>query len=159
SFRDELSRDAMREMGLDVSSTAVYPDVVFSLQVDRYNNDAGSTVGVGIMDYSGGPDECHEGDQIRVDYVAKMTRFVQWLIDNGRQVRIFTSDSADAPIVAQIVTDVRARSPHITPSQLAADPVTSLAELLQQTSSVSTVVATRFHNVLYALRLVRPTIA
>ncbi len=35
----------------------------------------------------------------------------------------------------------------------------SMAELLRQTASVGTVVATRFHNVLYSLRLGRPTIA
>ena len=31
SYRDPFSRDAMRQMGLDVSGDAVYPDVVFSL--------------------------------------------------------------------------------------------------------------------------------
>ena len=31
SYRDELSRDAMRESGLDVSQDEVYPDLVFAL--------------------------------------------------------------------------------------------------------------------------------
>src|SRR5262249_18317434 len=82
-----------------------------------------------------------------------------WLVEGGRQVRVFTSDSADAPIVAQIVADVRDRCPYLSPSQIVAEPVTSMAELLRQTSTVGTVVATRFHNFLYALRLVRPTVA
>ena len=150
---------AMRDMGLDVSGDVVYPDVVFSLRTEQYEQEASAVVGVGIMDYSGANEDRQRGNQIRSDYVAKMTRFVLWLVENGRQVRVFTSDSVDEPIVAKIVADVRARYPDLSPSQIVGEPVPSMAELLRQTASVGTVVATRFHNVLYALRLGRPTIA
>ncbi|HKB39421.1 MAG TPA: polysaccharide pyruvyl transferase family protein [Gemmataceae bacterium] len=159
SFRDTVSRDAMREMGLDVSRDVVYPDVAFSLRVEQYEKEASAAVGVGVMDYSGANEDRQQGDEIRSDYVTKMTRFVLWLVENGRQVRVFTSDSVDEPIVAQILADVRARYPDLSPSQVIAEPVPSIAELLRQTASVGTVVATRFHNVLYALRLGRPTVA
>ena len=36
SYRDDISRDAMRQMGLDISGDAVYPDVVFSLPPPRW---------------------------------------------------------------------------------------------------------------------------
>jgi polysaccharide pyruvyl transferase WcaK-like protein len=159
SFRDIASRDAMQEMELDVSGDAVYPDVVFSLRTEQYEKEASAVVGVGVMDYSGTNEDRQQGDKIRSDYVAKMTRFVLWLIENGRQVRVFTSDSADEPIVAQVVADVRARYPDLAPSQVVSEPVPSIAELLRQTASVGIVVATRFHNVLYSLRLGRPTVA
>lgn len=159
SFRDTVSKDAMRDMGLDVSGDPVYPDVVFSLRTDQYGKSLSQTVGVGVMDYSGGNGERQHGDQIRADYVAKMTRFVLWLLANGRQVRVFTSDSADEPIVAQILAVVRAEHPDLSSGQLVTEPVTSLAELMRQTASVGVVVATRFHNVLYSLRLGRPTVA
>jgi polysaccharide pyruvyl transferase WcaK-like protein len=159
SFRDTVSRDAMREMGLDVSGDVVYPDVVFSLRTDEYEREASTAVGVGIMDYSGTNEDRRQGQEIRSSYVAKMTRFVTWLVENGRQVRVFTSDSVDEPIVAQIVADVRSRYPDLPPSALISEPVFSMAELLRQTASVGTVVATRFHNVLYSLRLGRPTVA
>jgi polysaccharide pyruvyl transferase WcaK-like protein len=159
SFRDTVSRDAMQKMGLDVSGDAVYPDVVFSLRMERYEQDPPAAVGVGIMDFSGTNEERRQGDEIRSDYVAKMIRFVMWLVESGRQVRVFTSDSVDEPIAAQIVADVRARYPDVPPSQVITEPVPSMAELLRQTASVGTVVATRFHNVLYSLRLGRPTVA
>lgn len=159
SFRDNLSRDAMQEMGLDVSADAVYPDVVFSLQTRQYEKQASAVVGVGIMDYSGANEDRRQGDEIRADYVAKMTRFVVWLVENGRQVRVFTGDSVDEPIAAGIVADVRARYPDLSRSQVISEPVPSIAELLRQTASVGTVVATRFHHVLYSLRLGRPTVA
>jgi polysaccharide pyruvyl transferase WcaK-like protein len=72
---------------------------------------------------------------------------------------VFTSDSVDEPTVAQIVADVRARHPGLAPSLLVSEPVPSLAELLRQTATVGTVVATRFHHVLYSLVMDRPTIA
>ncbi len=159
SFRDTVSRDAMQEMGLDVSSDVVYPDVVFSLCTEQYEREPSSVVGVGIMDYSGTNGDRQQGDEIRSGYVAKMTQFVSWLVENGRQVRVFTSDSVDQPIAAQIVTDVRARYPDLSPSQVVTEPVSSMAELLRQTATVGTVVATRFHNVLFSLRLGRPTVA
>jgi polysaccharide pyruvyl transferase WcaK-like protein len=159
SFRDTVSKDAMMDMGLDVSGDAVYPDVVFSLPANQYEKTTSSVVGVGIMDYSGANEDRQRGDQIRSDYVAKMTRFVMWLVENGRQVRVFTSDSADWPIVTRILDDVRAQYSDVSPSQVFAEPVTSMAELLRQIASVGTVVATRFHNVLYALLLGRPTVA
>jgi polysaccharide pyruvyl transferase WcaK-like protein len=37
--------------------------------------------------------------------------------------------------------------------------VSSLDELMRQTASVETVVATRYHNVLYALKLAKPTLS
>jgi polysaccharide pyruvyl transferase WcaK-like protein len=159
SFRDTVSWDAMRDMGLDVAGDVVYPDVVFSLRTDQYENDDTVVVGVGIMDYSGANEDRARGDEIRSDYIAKMTSFVVWLVEHRRPVRVFTSDSADEPIVARILAGVRARYPDLTPSQVVAEPVTSIDELLRQTASVGTVVATRFHNVLYALRLGRPTVA
>jgi polysaccharide pyruvyl transferase WcaK-like protein/SAM-dependent methyltransferase len=159
SFRDTVSRDAIREMGLDVSGDAVYPDVVFALRTEQYEQDPPAVVGVGIMDYSGTNEDRRQGDEIRSAYVAKMTRFVTWLVENGRQVRVFTSDSVDEPIAAQIVADIKAQYPELPPFQVVTEPVPSTAELLRQTASVGTVVATRFHNVLYSLRLGRPTVA
>jgi polysaccharide pyruvyl transferase WcaK-like protein len=159
SFRDIVSRDAMRRMGLDTSDDAVYPDVVFSLPADRDEQGAAGTVGVGVMDYSGANEDRQQADEIRSSYIEKMTRFVLWLIENDRPVRLFTSDTADEPIVRQILASVRALSPELGPSQVIAEPATSLDELMRQTASVDTVVATRYHNVLYALKLAKPTLS
>jgi len=159
SFRDAVSRDAMQEMGLDVSRDAVYHDVVFSLDTQPYEREPSTVVGIGVMDYSGKNEDRRRADEIRSDYEAKMIRFVSWLLENGRQVRIGTSDSADEPVIARILASVRARHPDLAPGQVVGDPVPSMAELLRQTASVGTVVATRFHHVLFSLRLGRPTVA
>jgi polysaccharide pyruvyl transferase WcaK-like protein len=111
------------------------------------------------MDYSGGNDDRQQGDEIRSCYVEKMARFSLWLVDNGYPVRLFTSDTADEPIVRQILADLRAQRPGLDPSQVVAEPVSSLDELMRQTASVDTVVATRYHNVLYALKMAKPTVS
>jgi polysaccharide pyruvyl transferase WcaK-like protein len=159
SYRDTVSRDAMRQMGLDTSGDAVYPDVVFALPVPHGEQGATGTVGVGVMDYSGANEDRPQADEIRSGYIEKMTRFVLWLIENDRPVRLFTSDTADEPIVQQILAGVRAQYPGLGPARLIAEPVTSLAELLRQTASVDTAVATRYHNVLYALKMAKPTLS
>lgn len=159
SFRDTVSRDAMRRMGLDTSANAVYPDVVFSLPTPQDEDDAAGRVGIGVMDYSGGNDDRREGDEIRSAYIEKMTRFALWLVDSGRPIRLFTSDTADEPIVRQILGDLRAQRPGLDSSLVIAEPAPSLEELLRQTATVGTVVACRYHNVLYALKMARPTIS
>ncbi len=111
------------------------------------------------MDYCGGNEDRQQRDEIRAAYLETMTRFVLWLVENNRPVRLFTSDSADAPVVAQILASVRARHPDVTGSQVVAEPVTSMAELLRQTACVGTAVATRYHNVLFALLFSRPTLS
>ncbi len=157
SFRDTFSKDAMRQMGLDLPAE-VYPDVVFSLPVQGDDGDLPLVVGVGIMDYSGGNDDRHLADELRADYIEKMTRFVLWLLENNKKVRLFTSDSADEPVIEEIRARVQTRHP-LEPSELVVEPVTSLAELIRQTSTVGIVVAMRYHNVLYGLLLGRPTLS
>jgi polysaccharide pyruvyl transferase WcaK-like protein len=159
SFRDAVSREAMARMGLDVSGDAVYPDVVFSLAGRPVEETRPAAVGVGVMDYSGANEDRRQADELRESYVRKMTTFVLWLVENDRPVRLFTSDSADEPIVARIAASVRTRHPDLPPARLIAEPVTSMDELMRQTASVGTVVATRYHNVLYALKLGRPAVA
>jgi polysaccharide pyruvyl transferase WcaK-like protein len=159
SYRDAISRDAMQRMGLDTSGDVIYPDVVFALPAPRGERGAAGAVGVGVMDYSGANEDRPQADEIRSGYIEKMTRFVLWLIEINRPVRLFTSDTADEPIVRQILASVRAQHPKLSPSQVIAEPVSSLDELMRQTASVDTVVATRYHNVLYALKLAKPTLS
>src|SRR6266849_4401941 len=88
-----------------------------------------------------------------------MKGFVLWLVDNGRTVQLFTTDVHDEPIMWEVIGDVRARRPELSPSQVIAEPVPSLDELMRRLASVETVVASRFHNVLGALKMAKPTVS
>jgi len=159
SFRDQVSKDAMRDMGVDTSGDVVFPDVAFMLPVpDNIESVAGS-VGIGVMDYSGNNEEIAIQDQLRANYVEQMKQFTRWMLDNGHPVRLFTSDTADFPVVQEIAQDARAHRPDLAPSWIVAEPAETTAELMRQIALVGTVVATRYHNVLYALLQAKPTLA
>jgi polysaccharide pyruvyl transferase WcaK-like protein len=159
SFRDELSRDAMRQMGVDTAADTVSPDVAFALPVPAGDQSAPGSVGIGVMDYSGDNDEKASQGRLRANYLEQMKRFTWWLVDHGHPVRLFTSDTVDQPIVTEIAGDVRARLPGLDPALIAADPAETLTELMGQIAGVDTVVATRYHNVLYALLQAKPALA
>jgi polysaccharide pyruvyl transferase WcaK-like protein len=159
SFRDQVSKDAMRDMGVDTSSDFVFPDIAFMLPVPDSVESVAGSVGIGIMDYSGNDEEIAIQDQLRANYVEQMKRFTRWLLDNGHPVRLFTSDTADQPVVEEIARDARAHRPDLAPSWIIAEPAETIAELMRQIALVDTVVATRYHNVLYALLQAKPTLA
>ena len=67
------------------------------------------------MDYSGGNDDRREGDEIRSAYIEKMTRFTLWLVDSGRPIRLFTSDTANEPISGRSSPTCEPSAPVSTP--------------------------------------------
>jgi polysaccharide pyruvyl transferase WcaK-like protein len=160
SYRDAYSRDAMRQRGLDTSSDHVYPDLVFAIPTPPYEPGDPQLVGVGVMAYSGGNDDRKQAAQIRSSYVEAMTRFTQWLIDNGYRVRLFGGDNKfDGEIAEKIQDDLRRYRPDLEPSQVAIAAVSTIPELIREMAPVGMVVATRYHNVISALKLCKPTIS
>ena len=159
SYRDTQSRDAMRRAGPGTAEDPIYPDLAFSLPAPAERPDITRTVGVGLMDYYGGNDDRRRADEMHASYVAKMKRFVRWLVDNGRSIRLFTGDDIDDLVVQEVLDDLRASRTDLEPTRVVAEPVRSLTDLMRQMAGVDTVVATRFHNVLCALRLSKPTLS
>lgn len=159
SFRDTLSRDAMRSPGARRESDPVYPDLVFAQPTPAEDPGSCNSVGVGVMAYYGGNEDRKSAQDIYPAYVEKMKNFIRWLVDNKRQVILFTGDHVDESVTAEIVADLRAYRPDLDSSWVVAAPVSSLEELMQQMTSVGTVVATRYHNVLCALKMAKPTVS
>ncbi|MEU6120436.1 polysaccharide pyruvyl transferase family protein [Streptomyces sp. NPDC047123] len=161
SYRDAPSRDAMRTMGVDTSRDEVYPDLAFALPTDgALPTDEGSaptgrpagTVCVGVMDFHGGDDDRARAEEIHRRYLDGTTRFVRALVEDGRPVRLLTGDACDAPVVDAILAAVD--SPLVTAARAA-----SLADLMKETAAADSVVATRYHNLVCALKAGTPTLA
>jgi polysaccharide pyruvyl transferase WcaK-like protein len=163
SYRDTLSRDAMRRQGLAATRDHVYPDLAFGLTVPSTDPGDERTVGIGLMDYRGNEDDRDPADQIqiRASYVEKMKSFTRWLVDNGRRVRLFVGDTnnADETVVEEIIADMRTHRPDLDPSWVAAEAVSTFADLTRAMEPAGVVVATRYHNVVCALMLGKPTIS
>ena len=160
SYREPGAREAMRKRGLDVSQDNVFPDLAFALPAPPSVTVDEQTVAVGVMAYYGTNDERARADEIYAHYVDGMKQFVRWLVDNGRRVVLIVGDAdgSDGQVVQEILADVRASRPDLDPSVVAAAPVTTYADVMQALLSVSSVVAIRYHNVLCALQLSKPTI-
>jgi polysaccharide pyruvyl transferase WcaK-like protein len=160
SYRDAYSRDAMRQRGIDTSSDRVYPDLAFGIPTPPYEPGDPQLVGVGVMAYYGGNDDRKQAAQIHSRYVESMTRFTQWLVDNGYRVRLFGGDNKfDNEIAENIQADLRRYRPDLDPSRVTVAAVSSYPELIREMTPVGMVVATRYHNVICALKLCKPTIS
>ncbi|GAB3583536.1 polysaccharide pyruvyl transferase family protein [Amycolatopsis endophytica] len=151
SYRDEHSREAMRRMGVDVGADEVFPDLAFGL-ADPESRPATGAVGVGVMAFHGGNDDRARADEINRAYLAAVKRFVRLLADEGRPVRLFTGDVADDEVITEILAAVPG-------ADIVAEPLTSLDDLMRQMAAVDVVVATRYHNVLCALKTAKPTLS
>ncbi|MFE3073063.1 polysaccharide pyruvyl transferase family protein [Streptomyces sp. NPDC059247] len=154
SYRDTLSRDAMRAMGVDTSGDEVYPDLAFALPTPSPGAPPGppGPVCVGVMAFHGGNDDRDRAEEIHRRYLDGTTRFVRALAEDGRPVRLVTGDACDAPVVAAILEAVD--SPLVTASEAA-----SLGDLMKEMAAADTVVATRYHNLVCALKVGTPTLA
>jgi polysaccharide pyruvyl transferase WcaK-like protein len=161
SYRDVGSRDAMRQRGLDVTRDRVYADLAFGIPVPSCERGDPQTVGVGVMNYHGSNDDRGQATEIYVSYVETMKLFVRWLVDSGRRVRLLVGDTnnADQNVVPQILADLRMHRPDLDPAWVVAEPISSFAELMQAMAPAGVVVATRFHNMICALMLSKPTIS
>ncbi|MEV6105351.1 polysaccharide pyruvyl transferase family protein [Streptomyces sp. NPDC051940] len=152
SYRDAPSREAMRAMGVDTARDEVYPDLAFSLPAPSAPSGQGGTVCVGVMAFHGGNDDRARAEEIHRRYLEQTIRFVRALAADGRAVRLLSGDGVDAPVVAAILDAVD--SPLVT----AAEPA-SLADLMKEMAAADTVVATRYHNLICALKTGTPTLA
>jgi polysaccharide pyruvyl transferase WcaK-like protein len=166
SYRDVNSKAFMAKAGFDVTADPIYPDIAFKLPVpaDAAGPAAAErsgplTVGVGVMSYSGWSAFADDQDRIHADYVAKIVRFVTWLLDGGHQVRLIVGETSDAGTVEEVMADVTAARPGLEPGRITSRPPASLHDLMHQIAETDLVVATRFHNVVCALKLARPTIS
>jgi polysaccharide pyruvyl transferase WcaK-like protein len=161
SYRDSGAREAMRERGIDVSGDEVYPDLAFALAPPPVVPVDENLVAVGVMAYYGTNDESKQAEEIYTRYVAAMKSFVCWLAEGGRKVLLLVGDTngSDGTVVDDIIADLRARLPDLDPSAVTAAGVSSYSDVMKALRPVSCVVAIRYHNVLCALKLSKPTIS
>jgi polysaccharide pyruvyl transferase WcaK-like protein len=160
SYRDVLSQDAMRQRGLDAAKDPVFPDLVFALPTPPHDAGDPRTVGVGVMAYYGSNDDRADADEIHAQYMETMKDFVRWLADEGYRIRLFAGDNRfDDSVVQEILADLRSYKPGLDSAWAVGDPVTSLRDLMREIAPVGTVVAIRYHNVISALKLSKPTLS
>ena len=114
------------------------------------------------MDFYGtNDDDRRQADAIHGSYVEKVKTFARWLVDHGYKIRLFVGDTngSDNTVVQEVVADLRAYRPDLDRTWVVADSVYNFADLMQSMAPASAIVATRYHNVICALMLSKPTIS
>jgi polysaccharide pyruvyl transferase WcaK-like protein len=164
SYRDTISRDYMASIGLDTRHDYVYPDVAFSLPAPVNDTDRTtvahrfSTIGVGVMAYYGWKSG-QDSTAIHARYLERMTTFVVWLIEEGYRVRLLAGENSDERVIDHIRRAIAARLPALPEDRIVTATARSLHDVMTQMVECEAVLATRFHNVICALRLGKPTIS
>jgi polysaccharide pyruvyl transferase WcaK-like protein len=161
SYRDAPSLDFMRERGVDVAGDHVFSDLAFSIPPLPCEPGDPRIVGVGVMGYRGGNDDRAEGAAIYASYMAAMKSFTRWLIDHDYSVRILIGDENEPDLLAgeELLADVLAGRPGLEAGRVEAEYATSFAELMQAMAPAATIVATRYHSMICALRLGKPVLS
>lgn len=157
SYRDEHSKASLRAMGIDVSGDQVYPDLAFALPRPSPCPTDG-TIGLGIIDYTGRTADVAHAEEIYSAYMARVTHLVERLLQQGHAVRLFGGDLADHRVARTILGEM-SKGRDLSRCILDDEPVQSWTELTQVIAPTEAVIASRFHNVLCALALAKPTIS
>ena len=159
SFRDEQSRTAASEMGVDTSHDVVLPDLAFALPTPPRLGPTSGTIGIGVIAWYGAEYERAGADAINVRYRAVLQDFLGRVVDSGHNVRLLVGDDIDVPVAIDLRDAVLAERPWLAADAIVFDPVSTLGEYMSQVVALDAVVASRFHNVLCALMCGVPTIA
>lgn len=161
SYRDAASMDAMPVPRGDPTVKRIYPDLAFGLPAAPDNPGDPLIVGVGVMEFHGNNDTRGQAAQIRTSYIDAVTRFVAWLAESGHQVRLFVGDTkgSDDQVIKEILARVPTERPGLPTDQVVAPPVESFSDLMEAMAPAGSIIATRYHNLICALRLAKPTIS
>jgi polysaccharide pyruvyl transferase WcaK-like protein len=163
SFRDVESKSFMASIGSDTRRDSVVPDLVFSLPAPAEEQTnrriEGTNVGVGVMAYHGWAHDQTLGNQVYMDYLENLGRFVLWLLKSGYGVRLLIGEDRDLSACSLLAGNVSVGRAEWRGQLTLAREVDSMSTLLSEVLATDVVVATRYHNVVAALMAKRPVVS
>ncbi|MDX8434624.1 polysaccharide pyruvyl transferase family protein [Mesorhizobium abyssinicae] len=158
SYRDGISRDFVRSLGVNVANDRTFPDLAFGLPIPTVEREISEStvVGVGVMNYRG----CTgRSESIYSAYISKLAEFVARAVKRGFVVRLILGQDNDEGAVVDIIGRLRSRVSEADLARVAYSRSASLHDVMAQMQTTDVVVATRFHNVVCALRVGLPVIS
>jgi polysaccharide pyruvyl transferase WcaK-like protein len=158
SYRDVESAEEMRQSG-SRAEAVVAPDVAFVHPAPTAADPEPGRVVMGVMAYYGHADDPVKGADVRRGYVATIAETVARLVDSGCRVVLVGGDRVDVDVAREVRTAVRTRRPDLADDAVTLRECTRFDELTEQMSRAEVVVASRFHNLVCALRLGRPPVS
>ena len=165
SFRDHDSQELVRSLGVK-AETYVYPDHAYALEVEDYlkSTPCGSSMLVVGLNPTGFCDPRfwpRKDDSVYQEYLEKITRFAVWLLEQGYNLRVFTTDtSGDRYAIEDLKARLRAQlsSPELV-SQVFRGASQNVSDVLREMSEFDFVVASKFHPIIFSHLLRKPVIS
>lgn len=161
TYRDTVSRDYMASISFDVSNDRVFPDLALGLPAPTFAAPKVDTptVGVGLMNYLGWVKGSPEAEAIFETYLVKMKAFVEWLLAAGWRVHLHGGDDSDAQAVTALLERIDGDQALRRTGAISVGTGRSLETMMVELAQCDLVVASRFHNVLCAVRVCRKTLS
>lgn len=163
SYRDEATLKYLKSLGFRPKGDRVYPDLAFSLPVfpSSYNVDKRRrpVVGLGLMLYAGMYGIEKTTGAHYAAYLETLVVFAKWLLERDYDIRVLIGDATDLTVIREFQSLLRERSVAHDENRVVVEPIENAKGLLSQLAKTDFVVGTRFHNVLLALLLNKPSIA
>lgn len=164
SYRDRISKNFLQGIGFAAAADPVYPDLAFALptppdQRGAAGKNASLAVGLGVMTYQGWRNDPHKGAATYSNYLAKISRFALWLLDQGHTIRLLMGDGTDQRAIDDVQRFVAEHRPSLPADHLHVAKCSTLHDLMCEIVETDVVVATRFHNIVCALKLGRPVLS
>jgi polysaccharide pyruvyl transferase WcaK-like protein len=169
SYRDEISKEYLNNIGFNSRSDPVYPDLAFSFPISNLNHEEKTAdykkpiVAIGVKDYEGqyGLLKAEDSaDSIYRRYLMKLADFVTWLLKQDYRVRLVIGDSAyDPQVQADLKQVLSERNTSDKDGLLIDQPIESLDQLISMLAQSDIVASSRFHNVVFGMLLNKPVIA
>ncbi len=161
TFRDQFSADSLRSQGADVDRALIFPDIAFGLRSvrDRQTPVGSWTVGLGLINFY---DQANVelGNRIREDYEAALADFAVRLIERGHHIRLLIGDASDDEIAQRLFSTLSGRlGSRDVENSVQYSLVTDHRDLADQIDGLDVVVASRYHNLIFALKSGCPTIS
>lgn len=164
SYRDADSRECLDSIGVATADDHVSPDLVFSLPDVGIPDDLGRdkrrvVVGIGLMGCAGRLSGEKPKSSIYQNYLESLLILVGWLLAREYDLRLLIGDVGDTLLLQQFRCLISMRFPMYDSRRIIAEPAASVEQILSQMANTDVVVATRFHNVLFAMLLDKPVIS
>jgi polysaccharide pyruvyl transferase WcaK-like protein len=166
SFRDANSQYVIQQIGFRCSSQVV-ADNVYGLTLPAFPIDSrpfGSrsefVVGIAPMAYCD-PRLYWDKDQARYDrYIRTLAQFGAWLIRSQYRLRLLTTDIwFDSQALVDLEAAIKRELPSDITAWITCEPIAGIDELMAQLRQVDCVVTSKFHGVVFAHLMNKPTLA
>jgi polysaccharide pyruvyl transferase WcaK-like protein len=164
SYRDVSTKQYLNGIGFRADIDPVYPDLAFSLPAaiipcEDSPKKGRAVVGLGVMMYAGKYSVASPSDATYLAYLDSLATAVKWLLAHEHDVRLLIGDLVDVRACEEFRDLLKQRLSAVDGARVKIEPTKSFEDLLSQIAATDLVVATRFHNILFALLCCKPVIA